>query len=163
MSVETKARVLGLLESFTKREKEIALLRYEIEHTAKISPEEMIDAMSFTHGDDDVKSRGHISDKTLYIALNYQERLDRINRNSTEEIAEQLVRLENEQNRLLYYVSLLKKRQSEVIKLFYFMNKVPEEIANELAITSRTVRRIRGQAIDKLVEMYSYAENLTKK
>lgn len=73
-----------------------------------------------THGEGGAKPGNHISNKTLYIALNYQSRADDINRGVVDEVAEQLVKLETEQERLEYYVSLLKEKQEKVIRLFYF-------------------------------------------
>jgi len=101
-----RAYVIGLLESNRERMQEIALLHYELEHPARVSREEVIGAMSFGHSEGVVRSSGHISNKTLYIALNYQEKAGRMNSETTEEIVERLVNLEHEQERLDYYISL---------------------------------------------------------
>lgn len=51
--------------------------------------------MSLGHGDGMGRSgKGHISDKTMYIALNYQERVDRINTEAENDIAQRLLELE---------------------------------------------------------------------
>ena len=42
-------------------------------------------------------TEGHISDKTLYIALNYQSKVDKLNADTKEEIVVHLVELEQEQ------------------------------------------------------------------
>lgn len=70
--------VLKLLESYNERERKIAVLRYNLEHPAKVSRSEQIEAMNFGHGDGLDHSAGHISNKTLYIALNYEEQAERI-------------------------------------------------------------------------------------
>ena len=59
--------VLKLLESYNERERKIAVLRYNLEHPAKVSRSEQIEAMNFGHGDGLDHSAGHISNKTLYI------------------------------------------------------------------------------------------------
>ena len=46
-----KALVVQYLETYNDRARKIALLRYELGHVAQVSPNEMIDAMSFSHGD----------------------------------------------------------------------------------------------------------------
>lgn len=122
MNVDMKEQVVKLLEGYTERERQIALLHYEMQHTASISPEEVIGSMSLGHSDDigGGSSRGHISNKTAYIALNYQERIDHLKTESLTEIAECLMELEAVQDRLRYYVTLLEKREAEVIRLFYF-------------------------------------------
>ena len=121
MAIEMRAYVINLLESYHKRMNQIALLHYELEHPANVSPEEMIGAMSLGHGDGTTRSKGHISNKTLYIALNYQEQADLVNAEAREEIVNRLVELEREQERLVYYIALLKNDQQEtVLRRFYF-------------------------------------------
>lgn len=56
--------VLKLLESYNERERKIAVLRYNLEHPAKVSRSEQIEAMNFGHGDGLDHSAGHISNKT---------------------------------------------------------------------------------------------------
>lgn len=46
-----KALVVQYLEAYNDRARKIALLRYELGHVAQVSPNEMIDAMSFSLGD----------------------------------------------------------------------------------------------------------------
>ena len=162
MSTEMNAHVLNLLETYHERERKIALLRYELEHPAHISPEEMLGAMSLRRGDGISSSGGRISDKTLYIALNYQEKVEQANLDVAHEIAGQLVELEQQQKRLNYYITLLDERQVDVIRLIFFERYAQNEVAKKLSIVSRTVRRTKEEAIDKLVEMYSFAENLTE-
>ena len=101
MNNDMKARVISLLESYPVRERQIALLHYEMQHPSRITPDEMIDGMSLSHGDNPGGSgKGHISNKTMYIALNYQERMDRMNTEAANEIAQRLLELEAEQARL---------------------------------------------------------------
>lgn len=99
--------VLKLLESYNERERKIAVLRYNLEHPAKVSRSEQIEAMNFGHGDGLDHSAGHISNKTLYIALNYEEQAERMNAESAHEIAKELFALECEQRRLTYFIRTL--------------------------------------------------------
>ena len=71
--------VLKLLESYNERERKIAVLRYNLEHPTTVSRAEQIEAMNFRHDDSLGHSAGHISNKTLYIALNYEEQAERMN------------------------------------------------------------------------------------
>lgn len=160
MNTDMKAHVINLLESYSKRERQIALLHYEMQHTARVSPEEVIDAMSLGHGDDMGGSKGHISDKTMYIALNYQERMERMNAEAANEIAQRLLELEGEQDRLRYYVSLLEKREMEALRLFYFEGRSWEETAKELGVVLRSVYKIKSKAIDHLADLYAYKTGL---
>ena len=162
MSIETKTYVVGLLESYQKREKQIELLHYELAHPVRVTANEMIGALALAHGDDSGSGHpgGHASDKTLYIALNYQDRADQANNSALREVVEQLVTLEQEQERLKYYVSLLAKRQANVIKLIYFEGCTQEDVAEKMGLAKRTIQLLKAQAIDELVTMYDYTIQL---
>lgn len=116
----------------------------------------MLNGMSFGHGDGSARNSGYISDKTMYIALNYREQAEKPNASTKDEIVAQLVKLEQEQNRLKYYVSLLDTREREVIQLAYFSQYSWGEASKKLGVTSRTARRTRDQAIAKLTRMYDF-------
>lgn len=161
MNSETKAYVVDLLESYQKRSKQIGLLHYELSHPTRISENEMIEALALSHGDGEgSRPAGHASDKTLYIALNYQARANRVNGDTAEEVVGQLVTLEQEQERLNYYVSLLDERQRRVIKLFYFEGMTQDEVADVLEVTVRYVHAIKAKAITELTSMYEYVNAL---
>lgn len=158
--MDSKTYVVGLLESYQKRSKQIDLLHYELSHPARVSANEMIGALSLAHGEGGSGHSCHASDKTLYIALNYQDRADHINGDSVDEIAGQLVVLEREQERLKYYVSLLSDRQKRVIQLFYFEGLTQDEVADALEVTVRYIHSVKAKAITELVSMYEYIGSL---
>lgn len=161
MDIDTKTYVVDLLESYQRRSKQIELLHYELSHTVRISENEMIGALALAHGEGEGgRPGGHASDKTLYIALNYQARTDRMNGDTAEEVVGQLVTLEREQERLNYYVSLLDERQEKVIKLFYFEGMTQDEVAERMEVSVRYIRSIKAKAITELVSMYEYVNAL---
>lgn len=162
MNIKTKTYVVDLLESYQKRSKQIELLHYELSHPVRISENEMIGALALTHGNEGSGGRpgGHASDKTLYIALNYQERTDQENNGASKEVIEHLVALEQEQERLKYYISLLAERQANVIKLTYFEGCTQEDVATKMGLAKRTIQLLKAQAIDELVTMYDYTMQL---
>ncbi len=157
MSMNTKEQVMTLLKAYKENKVKMDVLRYELNHPAHVSPEEQMEAMIYGHGDGTERPSGHISDKTLYIALNYQEKTDALNTAVREEIAVQLVELEREQNRLTHYVSLLESRQSETIKLLYFKGLTQKMVEKELGCSAKTVRKLRDDAVAVLVKMYECA------
>ena len=166
MNTDMKARVTKLLEDYSSQQRKIGALHYELVHPTQISGDEQIGAMTYSHGTSEgMPSAGYVSNKTLYIALNYHS--DRIYKTQeakfaavVDDIAEQLVNLEQKQDRLKYYVSLLEKRQAEVIRRSYFEEEPQEDIAKALRISVRTVQKIKSQAIDALVEIYSLTGRL---
>ena len=163
MTVDIKTYVVGLLESYQKRSKQIDLLHYELSHQTDISENEMINALALSHGEGGSGTIGHISDKTLYIALNYQEQVQKASSASKSEVATQLMELENLQKRLTYYVSLLDKRQAELLELLYFEGYSQEECAAKLGIATRTVRRIKDEALNAQEELYCFAEGVASR
>ena len=118
--------------------------------------------MSLAYWEGDSCPGGHASDKTLYIALNYQNRTEEANQIGADEVVEQLVDLEREQERLKYYVSLLEERQEKVIKLFYFEGMNQDEAAEQMAVSVRHIRSIKAKAINELVSMYEYVDGLNQ-
>jgi len=164
MNGDIKSYVINLLETCQVRKRKIALLHYELEHPARTSEAEMISAMALGHGagNSGGHTEGHISDKTLYIALNYQSKVDKLNADIKEEIVVQLVELEQEQKRLEYYVSLLQKRQRTLIQAIYFDECSLDEVAERLGIASRTVRAVKRAALEQLVGMYEYVKGVDK-
>lgn len=161
MSVNMKEHVVNLLKTYPERERKVALLHYELEHTAYTSGDEMIGAMALGHREGTSHSDGHISDKTLYIALNYQLKADKLNADTRKEIVDQLVKLEQEQRRLEYYVSLLEKRQALVIRMAYFEGKTWEDVAEKVGVIMRTVHKIKNRALEQLAEMYQFTGNFS--
>lgn len=159
MSIDTRTNVINLLETCQERKRKIALLHYELEHPAHLSETEMISTMALGHGKSGGHTGGYVSDKTFYIALNYQSKVDRVNADTKEEIVLQLVELEQIQKRLEYYVSLLEDRQADVVRLSYVKGLSQGDVAKELGIVPRTVRRIKNEAIDRLVEMYTFTKS----
>ena len=72
MSSNAKDRVISLLQNYRVTKRKIEQLRYELEHPAKVSPDEVIEAMNFAKGDGEGRPSGSVSNKTLYIAMNFQ-------------------------------------------------------------------------------------------
>ena len=98
--------VMTLLQNYRATKRKIEQLRYELEHPAKMSPDEMIEAMNFAKGDGEGRPSGNVSNKTLYIAMNFQSAADEVNAALTHDLVSRLVPLEQEINRLEHYVAL---------------------------------------------------------
>lgn len=158
MNAEMKNYVIKLLETYHDRERKIAVLRYDLEHPSEVGVTEQIEAMNYGSGEGVGHSKGHVSNKTLYIALNYEEQAKQLNAESAKEIADELFILERRQKKLLYYISLLEKRQAEVVRMVYMEGVSTKKAAEQHGLTVRTIERIREDAVDNLAEMYAYSE-----
>lgn len=154
MNTDMKKRVVQLLDTYHKRARQIAVLRYELSAPVKITEEEMIDTLQFAHQEGTGRTEGHISNKTPYIALNYREKAGLLNAEVLSEISLELMELEKEQQRLEYYISLLEPRQEQVLRRTCFEKAAQEAVAEELGVTVRRVQDIKAQAISELAEMY---------
>lgn len=154
--------VLTLLQSYRATKRKIEQLRYELEHPTRVTPDEMIEAMNFAKGDGEGRPSGSVSNKTLYIAMNFQSAADEVNTALTHDLVSRLVPLEQEINRLEHYVALLEPRQAEVIRLAYFEGHTWHQISDKTQITTRTLYKIRNQAVEELAEMYALTADLQR-
>lgn len=159
MSQEMKLYVVRLLEAYRSDTQHIAILRYELAHPQLVLPTEMLEALALAKGDGGKGSAGYISDKTYYIAMNYQEKTESMNQENVSSISKELRQLEQKVSRLEHCVSQLIPAQQSVIKGIYFENKGLKNLAVELHLSERTLQRYKESAVDVLVAMY---ETLSK-
>lgn len=157
MSENTKEYVISLLEGYADTTRKIALLRYELEHPALITPDEMIDALSFAKGTGEGHAAGHISNKTMYIAMNYQNEAAHANSEIMDDIATTLMPMEREADRLQHYISLLEEREQIVLRQHYFEHRSWDTIGSKLAATPRTAQNLCKSAVTKLTELYEFS------
>jgi len=158
MNNEMKNQVIDHLKSYPVLIQKRDILRYELDHPATVSNEEMLEAMSFFKGSGSGVPLNSISDKTMYIAMNYREKANRLNAENRNDIVQRLILLEREIERMEFYVKMLSEREQAVIRKCYFEGKQQQEAAQEMGITTWTVRKYRDSAISKLTEMYTFAE-----
>ena len=162
---KVKDKVLDLLVNFRSNERRIALLRYEIINPPHVTADEIIEALTFSHsaitGSSGTWASGSgPSDKVFHVALNYEDRMKRLNEGALNDIVFQLYALERQRERLLYYISLLDKTEEEIIRMTYIDGLVNEKIAQKLGISIRSVTKHRGQAINRLCAMFEFMSNL---
>ena len=77
---EMVSYVERLLMSYRNDLRKRDLLRFEMTHSRNITDEEVLEAMALAKGDGIGSPGGYISDKTFDIAVNYQEKAERLNR-----------------------------------------------------------------------------------
>ena len=111
--------------------------------------------MTYARGDCIRTAPGHVSDKTFYIAMNYQQKADVANNEISEEISAKLLELERKKNRIDYYVGMLNSRNASVIRLCFFEGKTIEDTAEELGISAKTAQIAKKRAIEELTELFA--------
>lgn len=65
MTINIKNYVIQELEAYPRILRQISVLRYEMEHPAHVSAQEMLDAMAYACGDRTGSSPGHVSDMRI--------------------------------------------------------------------------------------------------
>jgi len=155
-------RVIEWLKTYPSTKRRIELISFELSSCPMISENEIIESMAlsahlegqgYNHG-------GHPSDKTMAIALHYKGKMWSIEDDMKREMRQELRALKSDLDRLEHYVSILKKREGDVIRLLYFEQKTWFEAEEELRVSKQTLSRCRKSAIRELVSMFSMVEHI---
>ena len=160
MTINIKNYVIQELEAYPRILRQISVLRYEMEHPAHVSAQEMLDAMAYACGDRTGSSPGHVSDKTLYIAMNYRQKANEVNAEISGEISAKLLELEHKKNRIEYYVGMLDSRKAEIIRLCFFKGMTIEEAAEKLDVSAKTAQNAKKKALEDLTELFALTSNV---
>lgn len=155
--------VLERLESYRKKEQQIELLRYELQHAKQVSPTELIEAMTFQTRDADGSQTDLYPKDVPGIALSYQHIAAQLNEEAVGELINRYTALCHERDRLLHYIGLLDKRQQDVVRKHYFEQQSWSEIAASMDLTPRTVQQTRQQALDELANLYAFADGILRR
>lgn len=156
-NAEQRKQVVDILKNYHKKQKQISVLRYELEHPAHVSEEELIESLSLAKTEaDGGKSPGHISNKTMMIALQYQNAAERMNGDVVAEIAQELSVLEAEVERIDYYLTLLDEGQALVLRRYYIEQKPWAEIEEEFGLSQRALIKRRDDGVGELAEMFGF-------
>lgn len=150
----TTEHVIEQLTDYNAKRRRIKVLRYELEHPAEASLNDVIGAMSFAKGDGEGRPAGHMSNKTMFIALNYQQETARLNSDAHDEIMVELLKLEGEVERLDFYLGLLEDKHRGAVVRFYCDGLTLQQTAESINTSPWNVRRLRDEAVEELAEMY---------
>lgn len=158
MKRNMQERVLFLLENYPKASTEISLMRFELQNKTFVSPEDIIEVLSFSqYESSSLKKCPHDVEE---IANCFREISEKLNKEYLDEIANRYIALLRERERLLHYISLLSPRQQTVLKEHYFSQKSWNEVSREMELTRRTVYNIRNEAVSELVKLYTLADTI---
>lgn len=155
-TVPAKEEIIQKLYEYPKIKQRIKLLRFELEHHKSVSADDMLETMCFAKGDGSGYNSGTVSNRTLYIAMNYQSAAENANSENSKEILNRLIPLEQEASRIEYYLSFLQEKEKTILRLLYFERNSLAEAAEKSSYSVWCVRKLRDEGIDKLVEMYDF-------
>ena len=152
--------VLKILEDYQALKEKQTLLQYELTHPAQITESELLQARAFPQKQSDLSPRGYVerNDRQLMLALNYRKETCAANQEVIDTILEELRAVTNQITRLEFYMDLLSPEQTLILRLIYLEKKSWGEIETIMGLSRRTLVRRRADAVEKLVEMYNYAE-----
>lgn len=143
MNKSDHERVLRVLNDYPNMMRKISILRYELEHPTTVTPEDMLEAMNYAHGDGGGVPSSTVSNKTLYIAMNYQYEAERANNEIRDQILARLLPLEQKIKRVDYYLGLLTENEEMVLRRMYIEKMRLSETATTMNISVWTARRLQ--------------------
>ena len=148
------ARVEKLISDYPEMVSQKKCLAYQVAHFRGLSPEDVIASMYTAHHDGERVQTSGTSDKTAQIALNYESRMARLNREWYEHLEKQLMELTDELN---FFEGALRALPIELADLMWdlVVEQMKWEVAEaKYAISHTTVHRMRKKAILLLDKMY---------
>ena len=162
IEMSEKEELIEELRNYRIKKKKIELLSFELENSYELTDTEIIEALSLGHaqGESLPVKGGHISDKTMKIALHYEDISLRMRTESLMQIKRELHSLKSEINRIEYYVGLLDSCQEEVIRFYYFDGKTWPEIKEQLHTSQRALIKRRDDGVNELVKIYCFVEGV---
>lgn len=99
--MDVHKEVISILENYKETMCSIALLQYELDHPNYVTNDDVISCMNFAKNSGiGSHTIGHISDKTMTIAMHYQDEASKQNLISVQMVLEQLRPLEAKIERL---------------------------------------------------------------
>lgn len=161
---EKKERVIELLKAYPANKKQISILKYELTHPSSVSEEELIESMTFYRGEAQSGGHtpGHVSDRTMAIATQYQEAAEVLNGEVVMEICRELAKLEDETDRIDYYLNLLDPQKAEIIQMHYIKQMSWPQIEAETHLSQRALMNRRNEGVAELAEMYDFLDRVKK-
>lgn len=159
----TREDIEALLKKYQGWQKKITLLEFERKNPSEATQLEVLSGLAFARPlMESAGASGHISDKTMQIALSFREKADRMNCDTLLDIDQELNILRTRIEKLDFYVSQLDGKQAEVIRGHYFEGKSWADLQKELHISSRTLSNRRNSGLDALIAMGEYLEKVIK-
>lgn len=155
-------RVIQELKRYPQKQRRADLLRYELAHPPNLSEQEVIEELALSPAADGAAPSGHISNKTMQIALQFREATQRMNEEAVLQISQELYTLEADIQKIDYYISLLNKQDAAIIQASYMTAhlQAPSALAAEFGLAKRALTSRRNAALDELAEMFAFVEEV---
>ena len=157
----TYEKLVELLENYRSNERKVKVLQFELANRSQLTGSELIEAMSLSVPEGLGGLTGHISDKTMRIALQYDDLAYNMNVEAKEAILHELVPLQAQQDKLKYYISLL-GNDGNILVGYYVDGKSWNRLEEEIEVTVRTLYRWKNEQMKRLLDMYLLSEEYNR-
>ena len=154
-------RVEKLISEYPQMVSQKKCLAYQVAHFRGLSPEDVITSMYTAHHEGERVQTSGTSDKTAQIALNYESRMDRLNREWYEHLEKQLLELTDELNFFEGALRALPPNVSQVMWDLVVEGMTWDTVADIHHMSRANVGKLRKRAILELDKLYALRDSTT--
>lgn len=155
------ARVEKLISEYPQMVSQKKCLAYQVAHFRGLSPEDVITSMYTAHHEGERVQTSGTSDKTAQIALNYESRMERLNREWYEHLEKQLLELTDELNFFEGALRALPSNVSQVMWDLVVEGMTWDTVADIHHMSRANVGKLRKRAILELDKLYALRDSTT--
>jgi len=149
-----KGYVEKIINEYPQMVRERERLKKQLESCEFLSAEELINAMSFSHPEGEHVQSSNISDKTAKVAMEYQERLNKINNELIGPMQKRYDTLDEEITFFEESVRGLPDNMVDIMIALFLEGVTWDSVEVEFLMNRRTIAECRKKAISCLVRMY---------
>ena len=153
------ARVEKLISEYPQMVSQKKCLAYQVAHFRGLSPEDVITSMYTPRHDGERVQTSGTSDKTAQIALNYESRMVRLNREWYEHLEKKLVELTDELNFFEGALRSLPVNISQVMWDLVVEGMTWDAVADVHHMSRANVGKLRKRAILELDKLYALRDS----
>lgn len=149
-----------MLKNYPAMVRERDSLAHQIAHFKGLTAEEVIESMYTPRMDGERVQTSNISDKTAQIAMTYQERMDRINREWYEHLEKRMMYLSTELDSFESALNTLPERQAAIMKDMIIGGVTWDALCVIHHLSRTMIAKYRRRAIERLSEIYDQNEQI---
>ena len=150
------------IEQLIKRYPEMVLerdcIRQQLLHFRGVTETDIIDSMNYGAPQGDRVQSSNIADKTASIAISYQDRVERINREWLAHLSTKLAALDEELSFLQAAIRSLPGELSDFMEDLVVNGMTWDSLEGRYHISRRTVSNYRKRGIQELDKLYTIHE-----
>lgn len=154
-------RLERMLKNYPAMVRERDSIAHQIAHFKGLTAEEVIESMYTAHSDGERVQTSNLSDKTAQIAMNYQEKMERINREWYEHLEKRMMFLTSEIQCFESALDTLPERQAAIMKDMIAGDITWNAMCLIYRISRTTLAKHRKRAIARLSEIYDQNDRET--